>query len=280
MHIDLTMWAKDGAHFLPLTLKRIDEVIPKENVGQKIFIDDNSIDESASIAKDFSWDIYKNLKGGIGNGANLALSKVRTPLFASFEQDVILNRYWFDKIFPKMEKSAVAVAQGWRLSTNTTLKALEEFGMEWFGKIPLYSLDNNLFKTNAVRAVGGFPINVNYCVDGVLRAHLQKAGWHWITDRSVLSVHIKPFSIFDYARRYDRMSRDTPIMLAEGLLLNNEIKKLKLYRQIIKIIYSPIIGGGLAITKHDPFLFLYYPLVRLFRLKGFISGRANLNSKI
>lgn len=172
------MWAKNGALFLPYTLKRIEEAIPHEYVGQKIFIDDNSSDETPLIAKDFSWSVYRNEKGGIGNGANLALSKVKTPIFASFEQDLLLNKNWFDKIFPLIEKKSVAVAQGWRFSTNKTQRVLEEFAMDWFKKLPLYSLDNTLYKTSLIKSVGGFPTYVTYCVDGVLRAKIIRAGYN------------------------------------------------------------------------------------------------------
>ncbi len=279
MRIDIAMWAKNGALFLPKTLKQIDRVFPSEHLGKKIFIDDHSTDETASIAKDFCWNVYENEKGGIGNGANQALSKVETTLFASFEQDVFLNWKWFDRIAPMLDAPSVAVAQGWRLSTNHTQRALEEFGIEWFGKIPLYSIDNNIYKTEAVRAVGGFPTHVNYCIDGVLRAHLQRAGWKWITDLSLLSQHIKPFNLIDYAKNYSIMGKDIPIMLAEGLLMEDEIKKLKLHNQIKKIMYSPVIGAGLAIRKNDPYLFFYYPLIRLFQLKGFLAGQGQPDSK-
>lgn len=51
--IDIVIWAKNGALTLPLVLKRVEEVIPSEVIGKKIFVDEHSTDVSASIGKDF-----------------------------------------------------------------------------------------------------------------------------------------------------------------------------------------------------------------------------------
>jgi glycosyltransferase involved in cell wall biosynthesis len=88
------MWAKNGERFLPLVLSRISQVIPDENVNQKIFVDDHSTDRSREIASEFNWIVYPNLKGGIPNGANEALRHVTSEFFVSIEQDIILAKDW------------------------------------------------------------------------------------------------------------------------------------------------------------------------------------------
>jgi len=50
LKVDLVMWAKDGSKTLSIVFKRIEEVIPSENVNQKIFVDDHSVDNSVKIA--------------------------------------------------------------------------------------------------------------------------------------------------------------------------------------------------------------------------------------
>ena len=274
MKFDLVMWAKNGARYLPLTLKRIDEVIPEEIVGDKIFVDDHSVDESAEIAKDFGWKVFLNEKGGIGEGANLALSKVKTEFFCSFEQDLLLTKGWFEKIFEYFKYPKVAVAQGWRISTQPTLRKFEEFGLRWFGGEKLYSIDNNIYRTEVIRRLGGFPRNVRYHVDAVLRSRILKAGLEWITDTSVISEHLKPMTIFEYAKkRYYEFSKEIPILIKEGVLVEDEIKKLKPHSQIVKLLYSPVIGLGLTFKEKEPTLLIYYPLIRIMKWKGYIEGK-------
>lgn len=71
--LDLVMWTKNGEKTLPLVLRQIDEVIPKENVNAKILVDDHSVDDTIKIAKDFNWQVYENPATGIPSGANEAL---------------------------------------------------------------------------------------------------------------------------------------------------------------------------------------------------------------
>lgn len=50
MIVDLCVWAKNGAEYLPAVLKRADDVIPIGCVNKKIF-DDSSTDAKVEIAK-------------------------------------------------------------------------------------------------------------------------------------------------------------------------------------------------------------------------------------
>jgi len=268
VHIDLTMWAKNGAEFLPLVLKRIDEIIPQEMRGRKIFVDDHSTDDSRKIAREFNWEVYENKEGGIGNGANIALGKVNSEIFASFEQDVLLAKNWLDKILPLIERPKVAVAQGWRLSTNRTLLDLE-IGVPWV-KYPLYSIDNNIYRTSVIRSVGGFPTYVSYCVDGVLRSLVIRSGWKWITDTSTISVHLRSMSLLRYALTAERRGRD--FAMASEIFLEEERRKMGFRNLVRSFICSPIAATGLCFAKKNPFLVWYYPMVKFFTLKGYIEA--------
>ena len=98
MQIDVCMWTKNGEKWLTPVLRRIDEVIPSENINQKILVDDHSVDRTVEIAKDFNWKVYENPSTGISAGANEALRHVKTDIFASFEQDLFLAENWFDLV--------------------------------------------------------------------------------------------------------------------------------------------------------------------------------------
>lgn len=92
LKVDLVMWTKNSAKFLPITLKRIDEVIPCEYVNQKVIVDDRSQDNTVDIARDFGWKVFSNPKTGIPSGANKALRHVQTKFFISVEHDVFFWR--------------------------------------------------------------------------------------------------------------------------------------------------------------------------------------------
>ena len=267
------MWVRNGAETLPLVLERIDEVIPHEAIGQKILVDDRSTDDSVEIAKEFNWDVYENREGGIGCGANTALSKVRTDLFISVEQDVLLNRDWYDRISRHMARDNVAVAQGWRLSTNPTIRAFETFGVEHLGADRLYSIDNNVYDTKVIRALGGFPTMVRYHVDAVLRSRVRDAGYAWLTDMSVVSTHIRRINAFRWAwERNYRIATEYPMLIRDRLLSPDEAIKLDPVFQLVKTVLSLPIGGYMAMKTGCPQLALFYPVVRLAKLVGHIKG--------
>jgi glycosyltransferase involved in cell wall biosynthesis len=127
MKVDVVMWAKNGARYLPDVLRRIDEVIPKEELHRKILVDDHSTDGTVSIAKDFGWEVYENPKGGIPSGANEALRRVDCDYFISVEQDVVLARDWWEKVPPLLQDDKTVVASGIRLPSIDSLRKLYEY---------------------------------------------------------------------------------------------------------------------------------------------------------
>ncbi|MEM3563677.1 MAG: hypothetical protein QXR19_10635 [Candidatus Jordarchaeaceae archaeon] len=270
MKYDIVMWSKNGQQYLKIVLRRIDEVVPGEVVNRKIFINDHSIDSSAKLAKDFNWEVYDNIGYGIGNAAALALSKVKTERFISFEQDIYLCKDWFDKLSPLLDDPTVAVAQGWRVASEKTQKHLDEISVLAFGR-NLYSIDNNIYKTDVVRSVGGFSNKVFYHVDAVLRASIIAEGYRWICDTSVVSTHLKPHSFMKEVQRAYRMMQEMPILKREGVLSKEDLEKLKTHNMILRFLRSPLLGIGLAMYKKDPLLALYYIALRFVRLKSILE---------
>ncbi|MBS7612496.1 glycosyltransferase family 2 protein [Candidatus Bathyarchaeota archaeon] len=189
--IDMVMWAKNGALTLPLVLKRVEEVIPSEVINKKIFVDDHSTDGSVPIARDFGWSVFQNIRGGVDAGANLALRQVTTEYFISLEQDVYLAKNWWERIPRYLKRNDIAVAQGWRISNHPVIKKIDEYSMERF-RYSLCSIDNTIYKTRIVRALGGFSEHLKYPgVDAYIHQRVLNAGFKWITDSSVLSIHFR-----------------------------------------------------------------------------------------
>ena len=265
--VDLVMWAKNGARMLPAVLNRVNEVIPSEAINKKIFVDDHSTDGSSAIAKHFGWLVFLNEKGGVGSGANIALHQVTSEYFVSLEQDVVLAKDWWEKIPRYLERKAVAVAQGWRISNHPIFGKIDEYSMERF-KPSLCSIDNTIYKTKIIRALEGFPEHLKYTgVDAYIHQRVLNAGFKWFTDSSVLSVHLRKGGLREQIRRYYLYGMDMPVLGKEELFISADVTS-GLKRSAFIAFFSPFRGLEIAIKRRCPKAVYYYPLIRFSHLRG------------
>ncbi len=112
--VDVVMWTFNSAKLLPIVLPRIEQVIPKEAIVNKIIIDDHSKDNTVEVAKSLGWTVYYNQSSGIKQAYLTALKYVTSDFLISVEHDVILTKEWWNKISPYLANSKIAVAQGVR----------------------------------------------------------------------------------------------------------------------------------------------------------------------
>lgn len=271
--VDLVMWAKNGEAFLPTVLKRIDEVIPQESIHKKILVDDHSIDKTVSIAKDFNWTVYDNPATGIPSGANEALRHVDCEFFISIEQDVVLAKDWWEKIPPCMDDNRVAVAQGIRMSTEPTLRKLDEYVYSRlksnvddpirFG----VSMDNNIFRTKIIRQLGGFPSDCLVCTDTILmKKIIYETPYKWVINVNVISDHIRQSvkAHIKHAYTLTKLCANSHYCVNEaGPLLTN----LKFF------LTSPIRAAIIAYKKRCPKILYVYPVIRYEKLKACIDTK-------
>lgn len=258
MKVDLCMWAKDGARYLPHVLRRIDEVIPAPNVNKRIFVDDSSRDATAQIAREFGWKVYENVEGFVSGGAREALKHVESEFFVSVEQDVLLARDWWKKIPKYMYDPKVVVAQGIRMPTHPTLRCLAEYGNR---RHMGFSLDNNIFRTGLLRKLGGFPNKCPIYVDAELLDIINETKYYkWVVDESVVSYHIRE-SILQTAREGYKHT-----MLAK----RERFPGVSFFKVLRSAATSPARGLCIALKKRHPKVFLVYPFLRFTTLKAFI----------
>lgn len=269
--VDLVMWTKNGEPFLPRVLKRIEEVIPNENVCQKFIVDDNSMDRTVNIARRFNWDVYPNPANGIPSGANECLRHVERDFFVSVEQDVILAKDWWDRIPPHMNDDKVAVAQGVRVSVEPTLRKLDEYiygrlkskhDLTRFG----FSIDNNIFRTKVIRQLGGFPTDCPVCCDTVLIKQLaRKTRYKWIVDKTVVSNHlrqdVKAYIEHEYA--LTKLCAKTPYCM------NRPEKPFLVMLKLF--LTSPMRAFVIAYKKKWPKMLYVYPTIRYKQLRACID---------
>lgn len=274
--VDLVMWTKNGAETLPLVLKRIDEVIPDKFVDNRIIVDDHSTDDTPEIAKSFGWQVIPNEGSGISSGANTALKHVTSEYFISFEQDLLLARDWWQKIPKHMEDNKVAVAQGIRISTDPTLRILDEYVYSRMtSDTPIrfgVSMDNNIFRTKIIEESGGFPSECPVCTDTILMKKIVlETPYKWIVDRTVVSDHIRQSVKYYLQHCYKLGKLCTHSRYCVTPTLPPLLSLLRLFMT------SPLRASAIAWKKHEPRIFWVYPSVRWMKLKGFLDRERKLN---
>jgi glycosyltransferase involved in cell wall biosynthesis len=260
--IDLTIWTLNSAKTLPFTLMSIEKAIPRERVNQKLMVDGHSTDETQNIGKQFGWKVIDAEKVGIPHQANQALEMVNTEVFASFEHDIILNRNWFQAIMRHLlSDPQVAVAQGVRLATNPVFKKIEEFCLE--RNIRYSSIDNNLYRTELIRSIGGFDFRFPISCDRNLQDRVRKAGYKWIIDKTVVSDHIRG-DVLESANHVYELSKfvDHPDCPSMSSVLS-------------KFMFSPIRGVEISIKKECPQALVVYPYWRFMLLKSSLKMLQN-----
>jgi len=285
--LDLVMWTKNGEKTLGPVLNRINHVIPRNDVGKRIIVDDASEDDTRRIARAHGWQVVDNEGSGISDGANTALKHVDSDYFISFEQDLLLVKDWWRKIPSHLEKPNVVVASGIRYSNNLYTQKLQEYTMEryknWQSGVPSYlrsearlrsafmwgkTLDNTIYKTQVMREIGGFPkLDALAGVDPVLCYRLYESGYEWVVDYTVVSTHLKGGfrnelrSQLFYGSCSDAIAREVPYL------------PVRLFEQITRFLYSPLASLHVVFVKRCPHVLFAYPLIRLSFLRGIFSSR-------
>lgn len=281
--IDLVIWAKNGESTLPLVLKQIDKVIPKQVVNKKIMIDDYSTDNTRQIGLDNGWIVVTNEGHGISCAANTALKLVETSTFCSFEQDLLLSNEWFNKVYPLIFEENVVIASGVRFPSGpSAVRSLEILVYRDYisnlskglTKKTMYgqTFDNTVYKTDFVKSLGGFDyLESNAGQDNSLSLKIQKSKkYAWEVNYNVISQHLRPNSYINeikHQRWYGRAFKE--IFTSNGLPLPSTMTtKAFLYR----FVKSPLTSVKLLRRMKNPLIFYYYPAFCYAQLIGLIEG--------
>lgn len=218
-------------------------------------VDGHSADETHSVGKKFGWKVIDAEKVGIPHQANQALDLVKTEFFASFEHDVILNHNWFQALLKHLlSDPQVAVVQGVRVTTNPVFKKIEEVCLE--RNIRYSSIDNNLYRTELIKSLGGFDVRFPLSCDRNLQDRVRKAGYSWVVDKTVVSDHI---------RGDVRQSADHLYVLSKFVDYNDSPS---LSSVLSRFLFSPIRGVDIALKKGCPQALVVYPYWRFMVLRA------------
>jgi glycosyltransferase involved in cell wall biosynthesis len=282
--VDLVMWTKNGSKTLPVVLRRINKVIPEKVVGRRLIIDDKSTDETREIAKSFDWSVIFNEGTGISDGANTALNHVNSEYFASFEQDLLLARDWWEKVSPSLSSPKVAVTSGVRISSYPpSLIKLQEYTIERYMRkeLPAYlkgretsafflakTLDNTIYTTEVIRGIGGFPrLSVAVGVDHALAHRVHAKGYEWKVNYTAKSTHLRRGIRDELKHRYWYGT------CLDGIEQTIFRRSANIHGNILQFLVSPVMSLHVVVTKCNPQALCLYPLMRFCTLKGIFDSR-------
>jgi glycosyltransferase involved in cell wall biosynthesis len=282
------MWVFNGSRTLNVVLKRINQVIPKEVVNQRLIVDDGSTDDTALIAKARGWQVIRNQGRGISNGANTALTHVEAPFFCSFEQDLLLSPSWWNAISKHIVEDNVAAASGVRLPDKPAgLRKLNQYVMEKYRKVldnPNgysltyfqeastygHSLDNTMYNTEILRELGGFPDLPNFGAgtDTLLLEKIEKTNLEWLVDYDVCSTHLRQ-GLRDEVNHYLWCSsmRAYPIFNPQLYSCNTSLAST-----IPSLVLSPFRAFKIAVKMKEPSVTYVYPIMRFALFRGICKG--------
>ncbi len=283
------MWTYNGAKTLPSVLKRINEVIPGEFVGKKVISDDHSSDGTRKIAESFGWIVVLNEGKGISDNANNVLKNVESEFFVSFEQDLLLARDWWSKIPKALDNPKVAAASGMRFADKPRgVHALQLYvARKYRGDAQLESwlrgremaaftlgktLDNSIYRTRAVREVGGFPkLASSSGVDTVLAYEIDQHGYQWYVDYNVQSVHLRSNLRQELSHQYWYAKQLPEMWRAISRVTHKKPPPVTKFGVIYRFLMSPFTGVFMAYQTREPSLAYVHPLIRLYYLRGYLS---------
>jgi len=220
-------------------------------------IDDHSTDASRLVGEAHGWKVFTNTGNGIADAANQALSMVSTDFFMTIEQDILLARNWFSSMSRSILADAkVASVQGIRHPTSLTLYAIYH-DMD----IETHSIDNNVFRTELIREIGGFPKKCILCTDSWLKLNVEAAGYKWIIKPNVVSGHVRSGVRNELKHKY-----------WQAKTCHCEIRRLSTHGELHNLLYSPASGVRLAVRFGSPIALFAYPTLQMLLFCAWLTN--------
>jgi glycosyltransferase involved in cell wall biosynthesis len=282
------MWTKNGAATLPSVLKRISEIIPSEFVNKRVIADDRSTDSTRKIAESYGWTVVLNEGKGISDNANTALKNVESEFFVSFEQDLILAHEWWNKIPKALENPKVVAASGMRFADKPRgVRKMQQYvAKKYRGKAKLESwlrgrematftlgktLDNTIYRTKIIRAVGGFPkLASSSGVDTILAYTIDQNGYQWFVDYSVQSVHLRKGLAQELSHQYWYAKQLPEMWRKISAATNKQAPPVTKFGVVYRFVMSPLTGLFMAYKTREPSIAYIHALIRLYYLRGYL----------
>ncbi len=251
--LDIVVCTRNNEPTLRQSLQRI---LSYGAPARLIVVDGRSTDRTTEIATDMGAQIYSDKGRGLGYARNMALQLVQTPVFGFVDADAFIPKNWTD-LQRHMTDPTVAAASATTIYGygNPPLQRFHEWmatrGSEDVGFV------STIVRRNAFLKAGGIREDLTAYEDWELYGRLKALGLKWISDRSVVTYHPQTMlSFLSHARRWGSGAKRSGVDAT---------------RFVRPLLTSPFWGVRMAARVH-PIHAIYYPLLRLSYLVGYIEG--------
>lgn len=174
-----------GEPYLPSCVRHVREYVPVNN----LVLVANS--KARDVVEDLGDIVIYDDRKNVGIARSLGLEQVQTEFYASVDSDVLLNPLWYDWCIKTIQDEKVAACQGYAKPIAKIYRRVQENFIRqggMYGK-GFACLGNTLLRTELVRKVGMPEIPVRE--DWTLREKLEAAGYRWISNINLQSLHLK-----------------------------------------------------------------------------------------
>jgi cellulose synthase/poly-beta-1,6-N-acetylglucosamine synthase-like glycosyltransferase len=170
-----------------------------------VIVDDGSTDNSLRMVESFcdrlTIEIIRLHHIGLRGARAIGVDAVTNPIFAVFDADEVVLPATVENMVRALEDPAVAAVSGIKKSKGNTWSARGQRLLSSVAFHALQSRDGEIdqlsggclaCKTDAIKAIGGFPSHDRYAEDAEVAWRLHDAGWKTIADDSVIVLHHDP----------------------------------------------------------------------------------------
>jgi cellulose synthase/poly-beta-1,6-N-acetylglucosamine synthase-like glycosyltransferase len=202
----------NGGSRLTATLQSILMQFHSGQAHEIILVDDGSTDGAVALARRTFADAPLVLveSGGCGAAAalNRGLAEARFPLVAQVDQDVVLAPDWLGQLLACMTDDNVAAVQGQYVTDPAASlfgrvmgRDLQERYALLTGETGHACTGNVLYRTDALRQVGGFDESLGYGYDNDMSYRLRTAGYRLLYCPHAHSTHRWREGLLGYSRQ-------------------------------------------------------------------------------
>jgi len=255
--MDIVVCTKNNEDTIKQSLQRI---LAYASPRRIIVIDGLSKDRTTQIAAAMGAEVHTDYGKGLGYARNMALGLAKSSIVGFVDADAYIQANWLT-LGRHMVDRRVAAASATTLYGYGNLP-LQRFH-EWMAKRGGQDVGfvSTLVRKSAVLEVGGIREDLTAYEDWELKSRFDLHGFKWVCDREVVTLHPESLGGFlTHARRWGQGARRS------GVDLNKFLRPF---------LTSPLWGIRLSAEVH-PIHSIYYPLLRLAYLKGYLSEAAAL----
>ncbi len=193
--VDVVICTKNRQHLLFGAVEQVRKKIPYN----RIIIVDSSGELNAPLLKSLGVEFYWTPDVLLGVARQKGLTQARTELVAVVDDDLVLAKDWFARMYSALLREPTALAVSGKVvfgyKTDKVLEKIHTCSLRGEGA----SVGVALFKRRQVLALGGFNVHTHRGEDTELELRMKSKGYRWIREQTAVAYH--PLTMKEYMRK-------------------------------------------------------------------------------